>query len=97
MLDAIGDSTLAVLLDLNGRELSSQELAKQIRGWENDGTKEVAIIVGGPEGFSAEVQSRANLRWCLTRLTLTHEMARVLAVEQLYRAYAINRGLPYQK
>ena len=96
-IEAIGDSTLAVLLDLNGREFSSIQLANQVQHWENDGTKEVAIVIGGPEGVSTDVQSRANVRWRLTRLTLTHEMARVLAVEQLYRAYAINRGLPYQK
>ena len=97
ILDAIGDSTLAVLLDLNGCDWSSQELANQVQRWENDGTKEMAIVIGGPDGVSTEVQSRANLRWRLTRLTLTHEMARVLAFEQLYRAFAINRGLPYQK
>ena len=97
ILDAIGDATVAVLLDLNGRDWSSQELAKQVQRWENDGTKELAIVIGGPEGLSTEVQSRANVRWRLTRLTLTHEMARVLACEQFYRAYAINRGLPYQK
>jgi len=97
ILDAIGDSAFVVLLDLNGRDWSSQALAKQVQRWEHDGTKEVAIVIGGPEGVSTEVQSRANVRWRLTRLTLTHEMARVLACEQFYRAYAINRGLPYQK
>ena len=97
ILDAIGDSAVAVLLDLNGRDWSSQELAKQVQRWESDGTKELAIVIGGPEGVSTEVQSRANVGWRLTRLTLTHEMARVLACEQFYRAYAINRGLPYQK
>jgi len=97
LLEAIGESTVAVLLDLNGRELSSHELASQVERWENDGTKDVAVVIGGPEGVSPEVQSRANVRWRLTRLTLTHEMARVVAVEQLYRAYAINRGLTYQK
>ena len=97
ILEAIGDSTLAVLLDLNGREWSSQELASQVQRWERNAVKEIAIVIGGPEGLSPEVQSRANVRWRLTPLTLTHEMARVLAVEQLYRAYAINRGLPYQK
>jgi 23S rRNA (pseudouridine1915-N3)-methyltransferase len=97
VLEAIGDSTLAVLLDLNGRELSSQELASQVQRWENDAVKEIAVVIGGPDGLSSEAQARANVRWRLTRLTLTHEMARVLAVEQLYRAYAINRGLPYQK
>ena len=94
---AIGDTSLAVLLDLKGREFSSPELATQVQRWERDSTKEVAIVIGGPEGVSTEVESRANLRWRLTRLTLTHEMARVIAVEQFYRAYAINRGLPYQK
>ena len=97
IFEAIGDSTLAVLLDLNGREWSSQELASQVQRWENEAVKEVAVVIGGPEGLSPQVQSRANVRWRLTRLTLTHEMARVLAVEQLYRAYTINRGLPYQK
>ena len=95
--EAIGNSTLAVLLDLTGRELSSQELADQVQRWENDAVKEIAVVIGGPHGLSPQVQSRADIRWRLTRLTLTHEMARVLAVEQLYRAYAINRGLPYQK
>lgn len=97
ILEAIEDSTLAVLLDLSGREWSSQELATQVQRWENDAVKEIAVVIGGPDGLSREVQSRADVRWQLTRLTLTHEMARVLAVEQLYRAYAINRGLPYQK
>jgi 23S rRNA (pseudouridine1915-N3)-methyltransferase len=97
IIDAIGDSALTLLLDLNGRDWSSQELARQVQRWENEGAKEVAIVIGGPEGVSTEVQSRASVRWRLSRLTLTHEMARVLAFEQLYRAYAINRGLPYQK
>ncbi len=95
--EAIGDSNLAVLLDLDGHEWSSQQLAQQVQRWENDAVKEIAVVIGGPDGLSPQVQSRADVRWQLTRLTLTHEMARVLAVEQLYRAYAINRGLPYQK
>lgn len=97
LLEAIGDSTLAVLLDLNGHDWSSQQLAQQVQKWENEAVKELAIVIGGPEGLSPDVQSRADVRWRLSRLTLTHEMARVLAVEQVYRAYAINRGLPYQK
>ena len=97
ILEAISEGSLAVLLDVNGRELSSPELAKQVQRWENDAVKEISIVIGGPEGVSAEVQHRANMKLRLSRLTLTHEMARVLAVEQLYRAYAINRGLPYEK
>ena len=97
VLAAISEGSVAVLLDVDGREVSSPELAKQILRWENDAVKEIAIVVGGPEGVSVDVQNRADMKWQLSRLTLTHEMARVLAVEQIYRAYAINRGLPYQK
>ena len=97
ILDAITAGSTVVLLDVNGREWSSTELADEVRRWENDSVKQVVIVIGGPEGVSSEVTARAQKRWRLSRLTLTHEMARVVAVEQLYRAYAINRGLPYQK
>jgi 23S rRNA (pseudouridine1915-N3)-methyltransferase len=97
ILEAIPDGSLMLLLDLEGQEWSSPELATEVRRWENDAVKEVAIVIGGAEGVSAEVTVRAQKLWRLSRLTLTHEMARVMAVEQLYRAYTINRGLPYQK
>jgi 23S rRNA (pseudouridine1915-N3)-methyltransferase len=97
ILEAIPAASVALLLDVKGLEWSSPELADEVRRWEHDSIKEVAIVIGGPEGVSAEVAARAQKRWRLTRLTLTHEMARVVAVEQLYRAYTINRGLPYQK
>src|SRR5258708_30744177 len=97
ILEAIPDRSRMVLLDLKGREWSSPELAAQVQLWENDSVKEVAIVIGGPRGVGAEVVARAQAKWRLSRLTLTHEMARVVCVEQLYRAYTINRGLPYQK
>jgi len=97
LLDAIPDGSLMVLLDVKGREWSSTELAAEVSRWENDAIKGVAIVIGGPEGVSAEVSARAQRRWRLSPLTLTHEMARVITVEQIYRAYTINRGLPYQK
>ena len=97
LLAAIGEAGLMVLLDVNGREWDSHELAAQVQRWENDAVKEIAVVIGGPDGVSAEVERRAQKKWRLSRLTLTHEMARVLAVEQIYRAYTINRGSPYQK
>jgi len=97
ILEAIPAASMTLLLDVKGREWNSPELAAEVRRWENASIKEVAIVIGGPEGVSAEVNARAQRRWRLSRLTLTHEMARVVAVEQLYRAYTINRGLPYQK
>ena len=97
ILDAIPAGSVMLLLDVKGLEWSSPELANEVRRWEHDAIKEVAIVIGGPDGVGAEVLAQAQKRWRLTRLTLTHEMARVVAIEQLYRAYTINRGLPYQK
>jgi 23S rRNA (pseudouridine1915-N3)-methyltransferase len=97
LLDAIPTNSLMILLDVQGQEWSSQQLADELRRWENDSVKEVAIVIGGQDGIGSDVSARAQKRWLLSRLTLTHEMARVLTVEQIYRAYTINRGLPYQK
>ena len=95
--DRLSTGVPAVLLDPDGTNWSSAELAEQVRRWENSGTKEVAFVVGGPNGVSPELAARVEKRWSLSRLTLTHEMARVVVLEQLYRAYTIIHGLPYQK
>ena len=95
--DRLSNGSVTVLLDPEGSNWSSPELAAQIQRWENQGTKEVAFIVGGPHGVSPELAARVQQRWSLTRLTLTHEMVRVVLLEQLYRAYTIIHGLPYQK
>ena len=97
ILSALRTDALTILLDVEGREWSSQALAAEVEKWQVAGTKEVAFIIGGHQGVSAEVVKRAHLRWSLSRLTLTHEMARILLVEQLYRAYTIVHGLPYHK
>lgn len=95
--DALRSGGVTVILDPEGAEWTSQQLADQVRSWEGSGIKEVAFIVGGPHGVTPELLNRADKRWSLSRLTLTHEMARVLLLEQLYRAYTIVHGLPYQK
>jgi len=95
--DALNDGTVLVLLDPSGLDWSSQELAGQIERWNNEGIREISFVIGGPQGVSRELAGKANKRWSLSRLTLTHEMARVVVLEQLYRAYTIIHGLPYQK
>jgi 23S rRNA (pseudouridine1915-N3)-methyltransferase len=95
--DGLHSGALTVLLDEGGREWSSPELAKELQRWERSGAKEVEIVIGGPNGVSRAVAAKAKVRWSLSRLTLTHEMARVIAIEQIYRAYTIVNGLPYQK
>ena len=95
--DALRFASLTVLLDPEGAQWTSQELAAQLGSWEGNGVKEVAFVIGGPNGLAPELVSQADKRWSLSRLTLTHEMARVLLFEQLYRAFTIVHGLPYQK
>jgi 23S rRNA (pseudouridine1915-N3)-methyltransferase len=95
--DALPVGSLTVLLDVEGRALGSHDLAAELDRWQTAGRREVAFVVGGHLGVAEGVRRRADARWSLSRLTLTHEMARVLLVEQLYRAHTILRGLPYQK
>jgi len=95
--DALRPGSLTVALDPEGAEWNSQQLAAQVEKWEGNGIKEVAFVIGGPNGLSHDFVLRADHRWSFSRLTFTHEMARVLLVEQLYRAYTIVHGLPYQK
>ncbi len=97
IIGALHSDALTVLLDVGGHEWSSPELAARVEQWQVSGTKEAVFIIGGQDGVSAEVAARADLRWSLSRLTLTHEMARVVLLEQVYRAYTIMHGLPYQK
>ena len=97
IIGALRSDAFVILLDVEGREWSSVELAGEIEKWQLGGKKEIALIIGGHNGVSKEVLERAALRWSLSRLTLTHEMARVVLTEQLYRAYTIIHGMPYQK
>lgn len=98
IIGALAPGATVVLLDVEGeRHWSSEELAAQVEEWQTRSAREVAFVVGGYLGVSDEVRAKADVRWSLSRLTLTHEMARVVLVEQLYRAYTITRGLPYQK
>ena len=95
---ALASDALAVLLDVSGpTRWSSEELAARVEEWQTRSVREVTFVVGGHLGVSDEVRARADLRWSLSPLTLTHEMARVVLAEQLYRAYTIVRGVPYQK
>jgi 23S rRNA (pseudouridine1915-N3)-methyltransferase len=94
---SLNQSTFVTLLDVNGRTFSSPELAAQIEKWQNQGLREVTFVIGGADGVSREVAEKADLALSLSFLTFTHETARVVLLEQLYRAFTIIRGFPYQK
>ena len=97
LLPNLHQKGLTVLLDVTGKQLSSHKLADEIENWQNRGIKEVTFVIGGAEGVSSEVASKADSMLSLSILTFTHEMTRVILLEQLYRAYSILNGFPYQK
>ncbi|MEW6595169.1 MAG: 23S rRNA (pseudouridine(1915)-N(3))-methyltransferase RlmH [Thermodesulfobacteriota bacterium] len=86
-----------VALDVGGKEYSSEQLAEVITHWEGQGIKQVTFIIGGPLGLPPAVRARADLLLSLSRLTLTHDLARLFLLEQLYRAYTIKAGTGYHK
>jgi 23S rRNA (pseudouridine1915-N3)-methyltransferase len=97
ILEKANQSTSVCLLDVKGRSFSSRALAEQIEIWQNRGLKEMTFVIGGAEGVSPEVVEKADFSISLSGFTLTHEMARVVLIEQLYRAFTIIKGFPYQK
>ncbi len=97
ILKKLNQSPLVCLLDVEGRKLSSKDLAGEVESWQNRGLKEVSFVIGGAQGVSSGVVERADNSLSLSFLTFTHEMARVVVLEQLYRAFTIIKGFPYQK
>ena len=97
ILEKVNQSNFVCLLDVKGRSISSHDLAEKIENWQNRGLKEIAFVIGGAEGVSSEVVEKADFSLSLSLLTFTHEMARVVLLEQLYRAFTIIKGFPYQK
>lgn len=85
-----------VVLDERGTSLTTQALAEQLRGWQLEAT-DVALVIGGPDGLEPAFRAGAHQRIRLSDLTLPHAMARVLLIEQLYRAWSINAGHPYHR
>ncbi len=85
-----------VALDERGMEYTSEEFARRVERWMGAG-RDVALVVGGADGLSPDVLARAGERLALSRMTLAHRLARVVLVEQLYRAMTLLRGEPYHK
>ncbi|MBS1788515.1 MAG: 23S rRNA (pseudouridine(1915)-N(3))-methyltransferase RlmH [Acidobacteria bacterium] len=97
LLGAVEKDEVVVLLDERGTEKTSTELAEFIRVQQQSGIKRLAFIIGGFAGVSSDVKARATVRLSLSKMTLTHELARVILTEQVYRAFTILAGLPYHK
>lgn len=87
----------AVLLDAGGKKFSSEEFAEWIKSCRDRGRRELVFLCGAAEGFPEALAERASLRISLSPLTFSHELARVMLVEQIYRAFALLAGHPYPK
>ena len=86
-----------ILLDERGEQIRSLDLGRKLQDWEASGPGKLALIVGGAAGFDEEMRRRADWTWSLSRLTIQHEIALLVALEQVYRAYTITRGTPYHR
>jgi 23S rRNA (pseudouridine1915-N3)-methyltransferase len=96
MISAIPPNAYVVALQVQGKMLSSEELAEFLQARAQDG-RDVVFCIGGPDGIPQEVDARANFRWSLSTLTLPHALARVVVAEALYRAVMIIKRHPYHR
>ena len=95
ILSAINNSAEVILLDENGSSFSSIEFSNFINKKILSSNKELVFVVGGAFGFSDQVYKRSNLKLSLSKMTFSHQMIRLILIEQIYRAYSIKHNLPY--
>jgi len=97
LLGSVPQSAKVVALAPLGQQLSSEELADLLCRWEDQGVREIVFLIGGPTGLAPKLVEKADYVLSLSRMTFTHEMARMLVLEQLYRAFSIKAGTGYHK
>lgn len=96
VMEQIRPTDFVVGLEVTGKLLTTEKLATELARWQMQGG-DVCFVVGGPDGNAENCQSRANMTWSLSTLTLPHPLVRVMLVEQLYRAWSINANHPYHR
>ena len=85
-----------ILLDLKGKDLSSEKMSEHVMGV-LDTSKPIVFIIGGSHGVSDEIRNRANYRWRISNLTFPHQLVRLMLYEQIYRIFMISKNHPYHK
>lgn len=95
ILNKLEKSDFVTVLDEKGKKYTSMQFAELINKRSVSGLKRLVFIIGGPYGFSPDVYSRANSKLSLSDMTFSHQMVRLFAVEQIYRAFTILRNEPY--
>jgi 23S rRNA (pseudouridine1915-N3)-methyltransferase len=96
LLESVGKA-FVIALDPRGKSLSTPALAQKLEDLGVQGEGEIAFLIGGDEGLSDEVRTRAGLLWSLSNLTFPHDLAQLVTLEALYRASTVNAGVPYHK
>lgn len=97
LLAALPEGARVVVCDERGKNLSSQQFADRLSGWQDDGVRDVAFLLGGADGHSDEIRKRADLILGFGQLTWPHMLARIMLLEQIYRAQQIIAGHPYHR
>lgn len=97
ILSLIKSTDYVITMEINGKEFSSEEFASKIKELTNIGTQEIVFIIGSSCGIGRNVSNRANLKMSLSKMTFLHEFARLILIEQIYRAFKIIKGETYHK
>ena len=97
ILSRINPTSFVITLEIEGKQFSSEDFAKKIETLTNDGVGEVVFVIGSSCGISKKVSARANLKMSLSKMTFLHRFARLLLIEQIYRAFKIIKGEAYHK
>lgn len=97
ILSNIKNTDYVITMEIKGKEFSSTEFAKKIEELTNSGIAEIVFVIGSSCGIGSNVSQRANLKMSMSKMTFLHEFARLILVEQLYRAFKIIKGETYHK
>ena len=97
ILLAASDGAVRIVLDERGESWTTADLVSRVEGWQLNGVKRVAILIGGADGHTAELRKSADHLVALSGFTLQHELALVVLLEQIYRVYTVLRGEPYHR
>lgn len=97
ILNQINESAYLIVLDLRGKQLSSEKFAQKIKEVNLQGINQLVFVIGGAVGLSDKVLKRADFALCLSEMTLPHQIARLFLLEQIYRVFKILNNEPYHK
>lgn len=97
ILSNIKPQDYVITMEIKGKQFSSEKFAQKIEEITNDGTQEIVFVIGSSCGIGKNVSDRANLKMSMSKMTFLHQFARLILVEQIYRAFKIIKGETYHK